>query len=71
MFLSGSIEDIDAIENEEVRDCIYTLYNAGILTGSDAYGTFHPDDGITRAEVATIMARIIDPSQRKTFYIKG
>ena len=65
--LSGSIEDIDAIENEEVRDCIYTLYNAGILTGSDAYGTFHPDDGITRAEVAAIMARIIDPAQRKTF----
>ena len=68
--LSGSIEDIDAMENEEVRDCIYTLYNAGILTGSDAYGTFHPDDGITRAEVATIMARIIDPSQRKTFTLK-
>ena len=68
--LSGSNEDIDAIENEEVRDCIYTLYNAGILTGSDAYGTFHPDDGITRAEVATIMARIIDPSQRKTFTLK-
>lgn len=65
--MSGSIEDIDAIENEEVRDCIYTLYNAGILTGSDAYGTFHPDDGITRAEVAAIMARIIDPAQRKTF----
>lgn len=69
--LSGSIEDIDAIENEEVRDCIYTLYNAGILTGSDAYGTFHPDDGITRAEVAAIMARIIDPSQRKTFTLNG
>ena len=68
--LSGSIEDIDAIENEEVRDCIYTLYNAGILTGSDAYGTFHPDDGITRAEVATIMARIIDPAQRKTFTLQ-
>ena len=68
--LSGSIEDIDAMENEEVRDCIYTLYNAGILTGSDAYGTFHPNDGITRAEVAAIMARIIDPSQRKTFTLK-
>lgn len=68
--LSGSIEDIDVIENEEVRDCIYTLYNAGILTGSDAYGTFHPDDGITRAEVAAIMARIIDPDQRKTFTLQ-
>lgn len=60
MFCPVLSKVFDAIENEEVRDCIYTLYNAGILTGSDAYGTFHPDDGITRAEVAAIMARIID-----------
>ena len=36
---------------------IYSLYNAGILTGSDAYGTFNASSGITRAEAAAILGR--------------
>ena len=44
---------------------IYTLYEAGVLTGSDAYGTFHPESSITRAEAAAILARLALPDQRQ------
>ena len=40
------------------------FYRAGILNGSDEYGTFHPDDYIQRSAVAAILVRIIDPSTR-------
>lgn len=46
---------------------VLQLYNAGILTGSDDAGTFHPDSTIQRCEVAALAARIADPTQRKTF----
>ena len=44
-----------------------SLYNAGVLTGSDAAGSFKPDTTIQRSEVATIVTRMADPSLRKTF----
>lgn len=44
---------------------IYKLYNAGILTGNDAYGTFTPEASITRSSVAAIVARMAVPSLRK------
>lgn len=45
---------------------IYTFYRAGILTGSDGYGTFHPADGILRREVAAILSRMFDDSLRQS-----
>ena len=36
---------------------IYSLYNAGILTGNDSYGTFGPSSEITRAQAAAILGR--------------
>ena len=46
---------------------VLSLYNAGVLTGSDAAGSFKPDTTIQRSEVATIVGRMADPSLRKTF----
>ncbi len=43
------------------------FYNAGILTGLNPYGSFSPQGHITRAEVAAIVARIIDPALRVSF----
>lgn len=37
---------------------ILTLYASGILSGSDLYGTFKPNDNISRAEAAVIISRI-------------
>lgn len=39
---------------------IYTLYRAGILTGSDGKRTFNPNSTISRAEVAAIVTRMAD-----------
>ena len=43
---------------------VYTLYRAGIIAGSDEYGTFNPDSRIRRSEVAAILVRILDASKR-------
>lgn len=45
---------------------ILALYQAGVLTGSDIYGTFKPNDNILRAEAAAIIARVAIPAQRQT-----
>ena len=44
---------------------IYTFYRAGILTGSDAQGTFNPDSSIKRSEVAAILIRMYDANARQ------
>ena len=46
---------------------IYAFYRAGILTGSDAKGTFHPARSISRAEVAAILVRMYDSDARLNF----
>ena len=49
---------------------IYKLYNAGIVSGSDAYGTFHPSSNIKRSEVAVIALNLADESRRKAPELK-
>lgn len=46
---------------------ILQFYNAGILTGSNEYGTFKGMEELTRGQAATILARVIDPAQRVKF----
>ena len=43
---------------------VLTLYKAGVAMGSDAYGNFMPMSNITRAEAATIIARVALPEMR-------
>ncbi len=45
---------------------VYALYDAGILTGTDAYGTFDGEGRLTRAQAAVMAARVLDESQRVT-----
>lgn len=49
---------------------VYAMYQAGILTGNDAYGTFTPYSTITRAEVAAVVSRMVDPSLRQAFILQ-
>lgn len=44
---------------------IYDFYRAGIVTGSDAKGTFLPASAIKRSEAAAILFRMYDISARK------
>ncbi len=70
----NSINNITAIPDVSsslsFSNNVYKLYNAGIITGSDKYGTFNPYTNIKRSEVATIATRIVDKSLRKTFVIE-
>ncbi|MEJ5965908.1 Ig-like domain-containing protein [Flavonifractor porci] len=68
------LKAINTIEDGDIPDLaagsanygdIYTLYRAGILTGSDKYGTFLPETPIDRASVATIISRMALPDQRR------
>ena len=68
------LKAINTIEDGDIPDLaagsanyedIYTLYRAGILTGSDKYGTFLPETPIDRASVATIVSRMALPDQRR------
>ncbi len=75
---SGIIPDTDEIINPEITllnipdvdngtfeaDSILTMYAYGIMTGDNAL-RFFPKSTITRAEVATIAARMAVPAQRK------
>ena len=67
----AAINDITALPDVDSATAysqeIFRLYNAGVLTGSDAYGTFHPQQSITRAELAAILCRLAQPDTRMTF----
>jgi len=43
------------------------LYRSGILTGVDDRGSFAPDIPVTRAQLAAILCRLVDPGQRHSF----
>ena len=62
---SGKIPDVST--SATYSGAVYTLYNAGILTGDDSYGTFAPESSFTRGAVAAIVTRMADTSQRKQF----
>lgn len=63
----NTIERIPDFERDEWREGIYGLYEAGVLTGVNAAGAFQGDKTLTRAEAATMAARVVDPSLRVTF----
>lgn len=63
---AASIPDSGSISASSLPS-VLRLYNAGILTGSDAYGTFNPSSGIQRSEVAAIATRMALPGERKSF----
>ena len=48
----------DVSESRDYRNDLLTLYKAGVVMGSDAYGNFRPEDNITRAESAAIINRV-------------
>lgn len=64
----NNISNIPDVESNESN--IYMLYNAGILTGNDKYGTFNPTSNIQRSEVAAIIVRMADKTQRKEFTLE-
>ena len=65
--VDGAIPDISYEESPEA----YLLYRAGVLTGSDNLGTFAPQSAISRAEVAAIIGRMVNPQMRKQIHLQA
>ena len=59
----NAIPDVKATDKFAAE--IYEFYRAGILTGSDAKGTFHSASTIKRSEAAAILLRMFEASARK------
>jgi S1-C subfamily serine protease len=73
-----AITPINKIDDNAIPDvtlsysygaAVYKLYRAGILTGSGDTHMFKPNDSITRAEIATIVARLASSANRVAFTI--
>ena len=66
---AGELEAVNRITElpDTTDEAVLTLYNAGILNGLDAYGTFGRDLGLTRAEAAVMLGRVLEPETRLTF----
>lgn len=58
------ITDVD--ELTPCREQILWMYRQGLLTGTDAQGSYHPAQTTTRAEVAAVLTRMVDPALRLT-----
>lgn len=60
-----AILDVDPEETEDTG-AILRLYQAGVLTGADGAGRFEGSGVLTRAQMAVILARVLDPALRVT-----
>ncbi len=59
----------DVAKDDPAHDAIYSLASAGIVAGKEAQkflGRFHGDETLTRAEAATIVARMVNAVKRAT-----
>lgn len=66
------INDVTVIPDLALNEAdILPYYQAGILNGSDAYGTFGGETTLSRGAAAAIIARLVDPQQRLTFTLKS
>jgi S1-C subfamily serine protease len=59
----------DVALSDSFGSSVYTLYRAGVLTGCDAFGTFHPDFYLSRAEASAIITRSSDAAFRKSIVL--
>lgn len=64
-----SLPDVDTSTKYSTE--IFLLYRAGVLMGSDAYGSFEPNANIQRCQAAAIIVRIASVSDRKTLSLKS
>jgi len=66
---NGTIPDV--YEHYSYGSAVYTLYRAGVLTGSDDIGTFYPGRTLSRAEAATIVMRLLKADMRQSLSLSN
>lgn len=55
----------DVPDDAPYVDSALLLYRSGVLTGVDERGSFAPDVSVTRAQLAAILCRLVELSQRQ------
>lgn len=71
--------EINSIETGVIPDVsldapytsVYKLYRAGVIIGKTEDRHFYPSDPLLREEAAVIVARIVDPGLRESFYLQA
>ncbi len=67
----GKINDISPLPDVNAGSTYYpsilALYEAGVITGNDEFGTFYPYSSIVRSEVAAMVSRAINTDLRVRF----
>lgn len=66
---NGAIPDVTMEQTYSAS--VYTLYRAGILTGTPPINAFEPESAVTRGEVATFFSRTISPTLRRSIELRG
>lgn len=67
----GVVETVpDVKPGDKYADEILMFYQAGVLSGSDSKGTFHPSNPIKREEAAAIFLHVYDASTRSVAYTR-
>ena len=61
--MDGAIPDVPM--TDPGAQGIYRLYRAGVLVGGDVWGTFYPNDLITRDTASVIVSRMVEPTLRQ------
>ena len=56
----------DVTDKTPYRSEILMMYRRGLLSGMDAAGSFCPDRSVSRAEIAALLTRVIEPEARLT-----
>jgi|GEM_PF-4372565 len=59
-----------AVLPDATDGAILRFYQAGVLMGTDDYGTFHRDQTLNRGQAAAILSRILSPALRERFTLK-
>ena len=59
------IGDFNEVSGSPFVSSITKAYSNGILVGTNSNGDYKPNEYANRAEAATIMQRLVDPSKRK------
>lgn len=54
----------DVAPDHPQAGAIYRLFRAGVMVGTDAAGTFRPQNALTRSEAAALVLRMAQPERR-------
>ena len=61
--IANAIADYNTVSTNR-KDAVEKAYSNGLITGTDANGTFAPQDSMTREQMATVICRLMQWTER-------